>query len=176
MRKVKFDEITYPYVKIQLLEGQAASIGINLKKVYLFIDEHKNMGRILPYGNAYKAIRDKAKCLIGRNDIKISKKEVSSLVKHFFQLGEKGRYIKIPYKEELIFRAIFEIVDELKSQYPLPLDLQNFVNQIRRECFYDTQCSLYRAWYNQSKENQTTINKHLLDDMFSGDCTLSQKF
>lgn len=176
MGNVKYDEITYPYVKIQLLDGQAANIGINLKKVYFFIDEHKNMGRIFPYGNAYKVIRDKAKYLCGRNDVKFSKREVSSLIKHFPKLGEKDRYIKIPYKEDFIFRAIFEIVNELKMQYPLPPDVQIFVNQIRRECFYDTQSSLYKAWYNQNKENQTTINKHLLDDIFSGGCTLSQKF
>ena len=176
MGNVKFDEITYPYVKIRLLDGQASSIGVNLKKVYLYIDKHINMGRVRPYGNAYKAIRVKAKILCGRNDIKFSKREVASLIKHFFQLGQKERYIKIPYKEDQIFRAIFEIVDELKVHYPLPNDLQIFVGQIRQECFYNEQCALYKAWFNDNKDNQTTMNKHLLDDMFSGNCTLSQRF
>lgn len=176
MGKVKYNEITYPYVKIELLDGQASDVGINLKKVYSYIDEHKNMGRIFPYGNAYKAIREKAKLLSGRNDVRFSKREVASLIKHFGRLGKDGRYIKIPYKEDCIFRAIFDLVDELKSQYPLAPELQNFIGQIRRECFYKTQSCLYETWYKRDKKKQTTINKHLLDDMFAADCTLNQNF
>lgn len=34
MGKVKYNEITYPYIKIELLEGQASDVVFNLKKVY----------------------------------------------------------------------------------------------------------------------------------------------
>ena len=176
MGKVKYDEFTYPYVKIELLDGQSSNVGISLKKIYSYIDEHKNMGRILPYGNAYKAIREKAKILSGRNDVRFSKREVASLIKHFGRIGKEERYIKIPYKEDCIFKAIFELVDELKQQYPLPPEIQHSIGRIRRKCFYEVQSSLYETWYRRDRRNQTTLNTHLLDDMFAADCTLNQKF
>lgn len=48
MGKVKYDEITYPYVKIELLDGQASDVGVNLKKVYSYIDEHNMVTPIKP--------------------------------------------------------------------------------------------------------------------------------
>lgn len=177
MGQVKCNEITYRYVKIELLDGQASNVGVNLKMIYSYIDTHKNMGKKKPYGNAYKAIREKAQRLCGRSDVRFSKREVASLINDYGKpFCKKERYIKIPYKEDYIFRAIFELVDELKSQYPLPQEIQNFIGQIRRECFYKTQSSLYETWYKRNKKNQTTLNKHLLDDMFAADCTLNHKF
>ncbi len=175
MGRVNYTEITYPYIKIELLEGQASNVGDNLKQVYKYIHEHKNMGKRAPYGNAYKAIRQKAKYLCGRNDVRFSKREVVSLIKCFSFL-RRERYIKIPYKEDCIFRAIFAIVDELKVQYPLPPDLQDFIGKIRRECFYETQSCLFETWYMQNLRNQTTLNTHLFDDIFAANCTLSQNF
>ena len=97
MSKVNIKEITYPYVNIQLPdEDTAEKIGVNLSKLYLYIDEHKNTGSVLQYGNAYKIIKDKANRLMGRNDRKISKRQVASLRKYFTILGS-NKYIKIPY-------------------------------------------------------------------------------
>ena len=172
MSKINLKDITYPYFNIFTLEGQAEDIGINLQKIYLYIDQHKNMGRIFPYGNAYKAIRLRATRLMGRGDMKVSKKEVASLIKCRFNIfGNK--YIKIPYKMYFIFKAIFEIVDELKDEYPLPDEVEHFIGKVRRECFYEIQSSLYREWY---KGNENRLTRALYDDMFAGNSILSSKF
>ena len=70
MSKVNLNEITYPYVNIFTLEGQAEDVGVNLRKVYLYIDQHKNMGSIFQYGNAYRVIRMRATRLMGRPAMK----------------------------------------------------------------------------------------------------------
>lgn len=74
---------------------------------------------------------------------------------------------------EYIFRAIFELVDELKVNYPLPQELDIFIEKIRRECFYKEQSSLYEEWF---KENLSPLNKALYDDMMAGNSILSKKF
>lgn len=170
--KVNLDEITYRYVKIHTLEGQDEDIGVNLEKVYLYIDQHKNMGSIFLYGNAYRAIRKRATKLIGRGDMKVYKREVTSLVRCITKKHNE-KFIRIPYKMFFIFEAIFEIVDELKIQYPLPEEIENFVGKIRRECFYEIQSSLYKDWY---KGNESSLTKALYDDIFSGNSILSEKF
>lgn len=146
--KVKLSAISYPYVNIEVQnEDDAEKIGINLKKLYLYIDQHVNMGRTHKFGNALKAIRMRATRMMGRGDMRVSKREVWSLIK----CGSiwKSRYIKIPYKMFFIFKAIFEIVDELKIAYPLPEDLKKFVGKVRRDCFYDEQVKAYKNWYRQ---------------------------
>ena len=172
MCKVNLNEITYPYVNIFTLEGQAEDVGVNLRKVYLYIDQHKNMGSIFQYGNAYRVIRMRATRLMGRGDMKVSKREVTSLIKCRSNIFRE-KYVKIPYKMFFIFKAIFEIVDELKIQYPLPEEIENFVGKIRRECFYEIQSSLYREWY---KGNENSLTKALYDDIFSGNAILSKRF
>lgn len=175
MSKVKLKDITYPYVNIELLEGQAEKIGINLKKLYLYIDTNINMGCKYRYGNAYKAIRERAKRISGRNDVKFSKREVAALIKYKPKRFGHDKYIKIPYKMDYIFRAIFELVDEIKVRADFNnTDLERCIDKIRRDCFYDIQSVLYKKWYNEG--NVSELNKALLDDMFAGDATLSKKF
>ena len=172
--KVKLSAISYPYVNIEVQnEADAEKIGINLKKLYLYIDQHVNMGRTHKFGNALKAIRMRATRMMGRGDMRVSKREVWSLVR----CGSiwRKRYIKVPYKMFFIFKAIFEIVDELKIAYPLPADLKNFVGKMRRDCFYDEQVKAYKNWYGQT-ENKNLRRKALLDDMDSEDSILSDLF
>lgn len=173
MSKVDVTQITYPYINIKVSDDKLAEkIGVNLSKLYLYIGEHKNMGRVSTYGNAYKAIRLRANRLLGRNDVKISKREVVSLRKYKTILGGT-KYIKIPYKLFYIFKAIFQIVDELKIEYPLSDELENFVGKVRRDIFYQVQSELYSEWY---KANKDDLTRGLHDDIFAGNTILSKEF
>lgn len=173
MSKVNLNEITYPYVKIFTLEGQADEIGLNLKKVYLYIDNHIDKESRFLYGNAYRVIRVRATRLMSRGDMKVSKREVKSLIKCNTNIFRK-KYIKIPYKAYFIFKAIFQLVDEIKVENPLPEEIEEFVGKVRRECFYEIQSSLYKNWYGEKIRNK--LNKELLDDIFAGNSILSKKF
>lgn len=169
--QVNLKEISYPYVNIYLKNGQDKTIVNNLDKVYLYIDENKEMGREHLYGNAYKAIRERANKLMSRWDAKVSKRQVSSLRRCWWT--PKGNYVKIPYRMYYIFKAIFEIVDELKKEHPLPKDVECFLGEIRRECFYETQTSLYEEWY---ESHETKLNRALFDDMLAESSILSKEF
>lgn len=174
MSKVKITNVTYPYINIELEDDKIAEkVGVNLSRLYLYIDEHKNMGRFFTYGNAYKAIKEQANRLMGRHDAKISKRQVASLRKFYTILGT-NRHIKIPYSQYYIFKAIFEIVDRLKSEYPLPDDLEIFVGKIRREVFYYEQSELFSNWYRGNNRDELTRALH--DDIFAGNAILSKKF
>lgn len=52
--QVNLKEISYPYVNIYLKNGQDKTIVNNLDKVYLYIDENKEMGREHLYGMRIK--------------------------------------------------------------------------------------------------------------------------
>ena len=130
------------------------------------------MGRIFPYGNVYKAIKEKANRLMGRSDAKISKRQVASLRKYYTIFGT-NEYIKIPYRLYYIFKAVFEIVDILRVDYPLPDDLENFVGKVRRDIFYSEQSELFNDWY---QENRNEMTRGLHDDIFAGNSVLSKKF
>lgn len=173
MSKVNIEDVTYPYINIKLSdEDMAEKVGVNLSRLYLYIDEHKNMGRFFPYGNAYKVIKEKANRLMGRSDKKISKRQVASLRKYHTILGT-NKYIKIPYKLYYIFKATFEIIDTLKLEYPLPDDLEVFVGKIRRDIFYNEQSELFDEWY---RKNKNELTRGLHDDIFAGNAVLSKKF
>lgn len=173
MSKVNIEDITYKYINIRLTdEDMASKLGVNLSSLYSYIDEHKNMGRLFPYGNAYKAIKETANRLTGRKDIKISKRQIASLRKYFTILGT-NKYIKIPYRLYYIFKAVFEIVDDLRITYPLPTDLEAFVGQMRREIFYSEQSELFDEWYRQ---NRNELTRGLHDDIFAGNSVLSENF
>ncbi|MCM1295246.1 MAG: hypothetical protein NC311_06865 [Muribaculaceae bacterium] len=173
MSKVNIADVTYPYINIRLEDDETAeNVGEKLSRLYLYIDEHKNMGRFFTYGNAYKAIKQYANKLIGKRDIKISKRQVASLRKCYTILGT-NRYIKIPFSLHYIFKAIFEIVDKLKAEYPLPHDLEIFVGEIRREIFYYEQSELFDDWYDGNKDE---LLRELHDDIFAGNAILSKKF
>ena len=79
------------------------------------------------------------------------------------------------YKLYYIFKAVFELSDELKDEKPLPSDLAAFVGMVRRECFYNAQCELYKKWFNRI-ENQNDLTKGLNDEIFAGNSILSQRF
>lgn len=173
MSKINAADITYPYINIKLPDEETAEkIGVNLSRLYLYIDEHINMGRIFPYGNVYKAIKEKANRLMGRSDAKISKRQVASLRKYYTIFGT-NEYIKIPYRLYYIFKAVFEIVDILRVDYPLPDDLENFVGKVRRDIFYSEQSELFNDWY---QENKNEMTRGLHDDIFAGNSVLSKKF
>lgn len=173
MSKVKIADVTYPYVNIRLEDDKIAEkVGMNLSRLYLYIDKHKNMGSFFPYGNAYKAIKEQANRLMGRHDIKISKRQVASLRKIYTILGT-NRHIKIPYSQYYIFKAVFEIVDGLKIEHPLPDDLETFVGKIRREVFYYEQSELFADWY---RNNRDELTRGLHDDIFAGNAVLSKEF
>ena len=174
MKKVNLEEIDYPYINIEVKDSDAEQIGINLKKLYLYIDEHKNMGRVFKFGNAYKAIKLRANQLLGRRDIKISKREVTSLIKYFTSI-KFDKYIKIPFKMYYIFEAIFELVDEIKLQYPLPADVNVFVGRVRRDCFYEIQSKLYKDIYNKP-DVYCNLTKALHDEMYAPKSILSERF
>lgn len=173
MSKVNFKDVTYPYINIMLSdEDMAEKIGVNLSRLYMYIDEHRNMGRFFPYGNAYKAIKENANRLIGRSDTKISKRQVASLRKFYTILGT-NKYIKIPYSLYYILQATFEIVDALRVSYPLPDDLEVFVGKIRRDIFYNEQSEIFDEWY---RNNKTELTRGLHDDIFARNSILSKKF
>lgn len=173
MSNINIADIKYPYIKIKLSNNNSSKqIGVNLSRLYVYIDEHINMGRIYPYGNAYKIIKEKANRLMGRNDIKISKHQVASLIKYYTFLGTI-KYIKIPYLSYYIFKAVFEIVDNLRVDYPLPDDLDSFVGEVRRDIFYCDQSELFNDWYHENRNEKT---RGLHDDIFAGNSVLSKKF
>lgn len=174
MSKVRLKDIKYNYADVALKEEQAEKIGIHLRKIYSYIDENVNMGRRFKYGNAYKAIRERAKRISGRQDVRFSKKEVAALINYKTKRFGHDEYVKIPYKVDYIFRAIFEIVDELKQDCPFPAEIEICVGKIRRECFYDIQSHMYEDWYKQDKRSD--LEKNLLDDMFARKTTISKKF
>lgn len=175
MANVKPNEIIYRYVKVEISDEEAINIGNSLKQLYLYIDNHANMGRIKPYGNAYKIIRDTAQTLSSRSDMKVSKREVKSLIQ-YFNTRSGVLNIKVPYKLDYIFKAIFKITDQLKVNYPLPADIENQLGKIRRDCFYNEQSKAYKRWFNENIEDQPLINRHLYDDIFAPECTLGKKF
>ena len=109
---------------------------------------------------------------MGRSDAKISKRQVASLRKYYTIFGT-NEYIKIPYRLYYIFKAVFEIVDILRVDYPLPDDLENFVGQVRRDIFYSEQSELFNDWY---QENRNEMTRGLHDDIFAGNSVLSKKF
>lgn len=173
MSKVNIKKITYPYINIELLNKDCAEdIGANLSQLYLYIDRHKNMGSTYEYGNAYRAIKEKANNLMGRKDIKISKRQVISVRRYFTILGT-NKYIKVPYTLYYIFKAIFEIVDDLKAEYPLPDELKKFVGQIRRDIFYKEQSDLFAIWY---PEHRDELTRGLYDDIFANKSILGINF
>ncbi len=43
--------------------------------------------------------------------------------------------MKIPYRMYYIFKAIFEIVDELKKEHPLPKDVECFLGKYVENVF-----------------------------------------
>lgn len=173
MSRVNVKKITYPYVNIQLPdEDTAEKIGVNLSKLYLYIDEHKENEGGFQYGYAYKVIKDEANRLMGRNDKKISKRQVAALRKYFTLLGT-NKYIKIPYMLHYIFKAVLEIVDSLIVLDPLPDDLAVFVGKVRRDIFYSEQSGLYRDWY---RRNRNELTRGLNDDIFAGNSVLSKNF
>lgn len=173
---VNLDLVTYRYVKLEITDAQANVIGENLKKVYLYIDENtKYMGSKFKYGNAYRAIRFRATKLIGRADMTVYKREVTALVNcKTSLLGRK--YIRVPYKLYYIFKAIFEIVDELKVNHPLGPELECFVGKIRRDCFYNEQSKVYNDTYDDDEDMRTEMTFALLNDISSQDSVLSQNF
>lgn len=178
MSRVDAKKVVYPYVNIELPKELAEEVGINLSKVYKYIDENKNMGSSKEYGNAYRAIRKRTNELIGRKDARVSKRQVSLLRRYdpFILdnvIPHKCVVIKIPYKLDYIFRAIFDLVDELEKQYPLPEELVCLKDKVRRECFYKTQSGLYREWYSGHEKG---LRIDLYDDIFSGDAALSGRF
>lgn len=185
MSKVNLDDVTYPYFVLSLEDDEAAEkVGINLSRLYLYIDEYKNMGSIYKYGNAYRAIKIRANELYGRKKSKISKRQVASLRKYYTVLRYK-RHIKIPYSLHYIFRAVFEIVDELKKDHPLPDDLECFIGRIRRDIFYHEQSDIFDDWYNYARQTgglhdewykRGELIRGLYDDMFAGNAVLSKKF
>ncbi len=176
MSKVKVGNITYPYIIIRIPDGETVeNIGINISRLYAYIHIYKNMGRKFPYGNAYKAIRVKANRMIGRSDVKVSKRQVRAIRTYYskFLTMFNNKYIKIPYLLYYIFKATFEIVDELKNQYPLPDELKNFIGEVRRTIFYYEQNELFHEWY---LENRNEMTRNLHDDIFAGNSVLSQVF
>ena len=163
----------YPYFKLAITKDVAPSdIGVNLRKIYKYIHENYNYNRNLGLGNAYKAIRERAK----KNNYRLhySKREVKSLI-NYFSSGESS-YIKIPYKAIYLFKAIFELVDDKKDTNPLSDDLASFVGKIRRDVFYHEQSVLFDEWFTNTKHN-SDINlsvKHLHDDILSKNSPLSK--
>lgn len=163
------------YVKVQVTAEQAEEVGIALKQLYEYIGKYKNMGRRNAESNAIIAIKERAKRILGRDDIRIRKKEVSSLIRRCNGFVN-GPYVRVPYKVDCIFRAIFEIVKELKKEYPLPHELQRFKRESHRESFYDVQSHAYDTWYHMEDEGHTIIDRHLYEDIFSEDCMLGKEF
>ena len=171
MRKYK---MIYPYVNIRVDEELTLEkIGVNLKKLYKYIDENKNVGCTHEYGNAYRCIKKKANELLSRNDRKISKKQVVNLIRFKTRRLSGIEYIQIPYMQCYIFKAIFKIADELRMTYPLPNDLILFVVKMRRDIFYNEQWELYNEWY---AENKSYASTKLFDQMDSSNAVLRQNF
>ena len=171
MRKRK---IIYPYVNIRVEDEYALErIGVNLKKLYKYIDKNKNVGCTHEDGNAYRCIKKKANESLSRNDRKISKRQVVNLARFKTRRLSGIEYIQIPYMQSHIFKAIFEIVDELRRTYPLPNDLILFVGKMRRDIFYNEQWELYKEWYTENKSYAST---KLYDQMDSSNAVLRQNF
>ncbi|MCD7882755.1 MAG: hypothetical protein LUI87_03465 [Lachnospiraceae bacterium] len=180
MPRIKFEEVKYiRYQRIALLDVDANNAGVNLKQLYLYIGRHKNYGRN-EMGNAYMAIREEANRKYSRRYNRFSKREVSSLIRIFnnpsISKSNRFYYVKIPYRQAYLFRIIFQLVEEMKGQYDLPVDLKEQVGKIKRDVFYREQSQQYEIWYKENEENQSALNRYLFDDLFSAGCPLSSKF
>lgn len=180
MKNVYLKKFMYPYKKIEIPKSQACDIGVGLQKIYEYIGRNKNngngnnMSETKTQGNAYRSIRMRAKKISGRADLIFSKKEVKSLISYESSKISDMYYVKIPYKMDLYFQAIFQLVDEIKKDFPLPHDLEIYLNRVKRDCFFDIQSENYSIWYKKSKKDAK--HEQLNDDMFSGNATISQKF
>lgn len=184
MSNVDVTKIKEPFFRIILPQPEMAEdIGVNLSKIYEYIHRNKKVGCFPPYGNAYRLIRKRATELISRGDVKVSKKEVKALINPDRTLLWELR-IKVPFKLHYIFKAIFEIVNELQEKHPLPEDLVPCIGRINRECFYNEQSILYRECYDDIREvpefyddqNYAELVQALYSDIFAGDSILSDKF
>lgn len=185
MSCVKLEDLKhqYPYVKLQVNDNDKnIVIQEDLKSLFTYINNHVGKGYTSIYknGKAFKAIRETANRMTGRNDIKIRKREVASLIRIYtkkFPLDEYGEcYIKIPYKLDYIFRAIFEIVSQIEIENPLPRDLEDVLGKIRRDAFYLKQSQLYKNIRNKDGNNENKIYEALYNDIFTMNASLSQKF
>ena len=187
MSCVKLEDLKhqYPYVKLHVNDKDKV-IQEELESLFTYINDHvgKEYTSIYKNGKAFKAIRETANRITGRNDIKIRKREVASLIRIYvkkFPLSNHGEYyIKIPYKLDYIFRAIFEIVSRIEMENPLPKDLEVVLGKIRRDVFYLKQSQLYETdiknFMNKKEYDENKIYKALYNDIFTMNASLSQKF
>lgn len=177
----------YPYVKLHVNDKDKDKvIQEELESLFTYINDHvgNEYTSIYKNGKAFRAIRETANRMTGRNDIKIRKREVASLIRIYtkkFSLNNYGEcYIKIPYKLDYIFRAIFEIVSQIEIEYPLPKNLETVVGKIRRDVFYLKQSQLYdndiKKIKNKKEYDENKIYIALYNDIFTMNASLSQKF
>lgn len=174
MNYIKFQKSILKYAKVEIHKKDRAALGNHLEEILFYIDEHSKYNRVNEHGNAYKEIRVRAKQILGRNDTKFSKREIKSLITYYICKKTGENYIRIPYKLDYIFKAIFSLVDEYEKEYPLSPSLKQYVGQIRRECFYNEQSRAYKAWYEDNASSE--LHEELLQDMFGEKSSLNKKF
>lgn len=178
MLNVQMNELGTPkYVKIYIGDIDRSNIGVNLLILYRYIGRYSNYGRN-EIGNAYKAIQNKANKTYNGRRAKFSKREVASLVRIFskYGSGKKTEYVKIPYRLEYLFVAIFELVDEISLKYDIPMDLEEFRETLRRTVFYDEQYHLFDMKYHDDITFRNSKNECLHDMMEAPNCSLMQNF
>lgn len=179
MSSIRAYEIRAPfhYVTIKLQGScwdEREEIGANLYKLYQYIDSNVSHNSRYPLGNAYRVIQQKTRQLCGGRRVRIYKKEIQSLIIYKHRLLQRDDVIRVPYRIDYIFRAIVMIVDDLKKEHPLTPELQSFVGQLNRKCFYNIQAQAFKSW--KSGEDLTAKQIDLDNDIFSMDCSLSKNF
>lgn len=145
MSAVKINEIkfNYRYVSVELF-GQFNNykevVG-NLESLYEYIDKKEGGNSFYKYGKAYRKILKMARAYAGARGYIISKRQVSNLIKVYDKAGVV--YVKIPYAADYIFRAIFTIFEQYRTEEDIPENIVQLLGKFRRECFYKEQCFSY---------------------------------
>lgn len=185
MSHVKIAEIPFNerYVNLALENDiSAGPLVANLKCLYSFIDKNSPKVSKWEYGNAYRAILNKARTLAGskRSHI-ISKRQVAALINPQVREGI-AMSTKIPYSADYIFRAIFMIFDDFKNDpaVSIPSELMALYGEVRREVFYREQSKKYEyAIKNgllKKRDELEDIRRKLANDLCSDDCALGKRF
>ena len=146
----------------------------NFRKLLKFIDVNVDCGKDYELGNAYCIIRKRTDKLLGIRGflmyIKTSKREIRTIrlsVKRGLLI--RKNYLRIPYKASYIFRAIYEIVDEIKQKVAIPIDLMDCIGKTYKIAFYNKHISSYNTYYDRIKEKNSLGPGYFIKEALSND-------
>lgn len=147
----------------------------NFHKLLKFIDSNVDCGKDYELGNAYYIIRKRTNMLLGIRHgflmyMKTSKKEIRTIRLSVERgLLIKKNYLRIPYKASYIFRAIYEIVNEIKRKVAIPSDLTDCIGKTYKIAFYNKHISSYNTYYDRIKEKNSFEPGYFIKEALSND-------